>query len=139
MRKILFAIIFVCLSKTSDAQSFNWGFKGGINISKMTTEQSTPGNYIERVNYYPKTGGNFGILTRLESKKFYFQPEIQFSAKNASNYIRSTIGGDASGESTIKFKLESLQVPILIGFKLINLPCGSVNIFTGPAINFTSN
>jgi hypothetical protein len=100
---------------------FTLGPKIGINMSKLSTN-------IEDVTEDMKTGFQFGAFVRF-GKKLYVQPEVLFSTKGGtlSNY-----GEDA----TVKVNLNTLEIPLEVGFKLLNLNVVSLNIMGGPSASF---
>jgi len=75
-----------------------------------------------------KSGYNLGAFARLGTK-IYLQPELLYCVRNS----QST---DGTGTATQSVKLKTIQVPILLGFKLIDLKLASIRAFTGPAMSF---
>ena len=108
---------------------FTIGLKGGINSSKITTDNySGQGVTFNDFRSDAKSGFNVGAFARLGTK-IYLQPELLYCVRNS----QST---DATGIATQSVKLKTIQVPILLGFKLIDLKLASIRAFTGPAMSF---
>ena len=100
---------------------FTLGPKIGVNMSKLSTN-------IEDVTEDMKTGFQFGAFARF-GKKLYVQPEVLFSTKGGtlSNY---------SEDATVKVNLNTVEIPVEVGFKLLNLKVVSLNIMGGPSASF---
>ncbi len=105
---------------------FTLGIKGGINSSKITTDNySGTGVTFNDFKSDAKSGYNLGAFARFGTK-VYLQPELLYSVKkNQSN----------SGALNQKIDLKTIQVPVLLGFKLIDLKLASIRAFTGPAMS----
>lgn len=110
---------------------FTLGIKGGINSTKITTDNYS--SSVGELNYSnfksdSKSGYNLGAFARFGTK-VYLQPELLYCVKNS----QSTDGTGAANQSV---KLKTIQVPILLGFKLIDLKLASIRAFTGPAMSY---
>ena len=100
---------------------FTLGPKIGVNMSKLSTN-------IEDVTEDMKTGFQFGAFVRF-GKKLYLQPEVLFSTKGG------TLKADGSDLET-KINLNTIEIPVEVGFKLLNLKVVSLNIMGGPSASF---
>jgi len=130
MRKTIltFTLMAVVLSSFAIGP-FTIGLKGGINSSKITTDNySGQGVTFNDFKSDAKSGFNLGAFARLGTK-IYLQPELLYCVRNS----QST---DATGTASQSVKLKTIQVPILLGFKLIDLKLASIRAFTGPAMSF---
>ena len=121
MKKTLMTILLVVLAATTFAVTFDLGVKVGYNSSKLTTNTST-------FSADPEGGYNFGAFGRFGGK-FYFQPEFLYVVNN---------GGFTVGATTDAIKMKSIQVPLLLGFKLLDLKVAKLHAFTGPAVAFAT-
>ena len=129
MRKTIltFTLMAVVLSSFAIGP-FTIGLKGGINSSKITTDNySGQGVTFNDFKSDAKSGFNLGAFARLGTK-IYLQPELLYCVRNS----QST---DATGTASQSVKLKTIQVPILLGFKLIDLKLASIRAFTGPAMS----
>lgn len=119
--------------------TFDLGIKAGINSSKVTTDNPSISGY----NYSDfkndsKAGFNVGAFARLGGKKVYLQPELLFGTRNSETTFNvSTTGAVTPGGQ--KIKLKTIQVPVLLGFKLLDLKLASIRAFTGPAMSIVMN
>ena len=105
---------------------FAIGIKGGINSSKITTDNYSSGNYnYKDFKSDAKAGYNIGVFARLGTK-VYLQPELLYCVRKAES---------TSGTANQKIDLKTIQIPVLLGFKLIDLKLASIRAFTGPAMS----
>ena len=122
MKKTVITLAFLTLSIVSFAVTFDLGIKGGYNTSKLTSDFNS---------FKPDAQGgfNFGAFGRFGGNHIYLQPELLYVVKN---------GGFNISNITYAVKTKSVQVPVLLGMKLLNLKVASIRAFTGPAISFVS-
>lgn len=122
MKKTLMTFALLALTMVTFASTFDLGIKAGWNTSKLTSDMST---------FTPsaKGGYNFGAFGRFGGSKFYLQPEFLYVVQN---------GGFSVGSTTDAIKMKSIQVPVLLGLKVLDLKLASIRAFTGPAISFPS-
>lgn len=106
---------------------FTIGLKGSINSTKITTDNYSMGDFnYSNFKSDAKLGINLGAFARLGTK-IYLQPELLYCVRN---------GQSTDGSAKQSVKLKTIQVPILLGFKLIDLKLASIRAFTGPAMSF---
>jgi len=106
---------------------FAIGIKGGINSTKITTDNYSEATYnFADFKSDAKSGYNLGVFARLGTK-VYLQPELLYCVKK---------GQSTSGTANQQVDLKTIQVPILLGIKLIDLKLASIRAFTGPAMSF---
>lgn len=131
MKKSILTVTMLTLVITAFAQvpfTFDLGLKVGINSTKITTDNLTFNGY----NYNDfksdaKSGFNMGVFARIGGKRVYLQPELLYCKRN---------GQSTSGSVNQDINLKTIQVPVLVGFKLLDLKLASVRAFTGPAMSF---
>ncbi len=122
MKKTLMTLSLLTLAMVTFAATFDLGIKAGYNTSKISTDLST-------IKADSKGGYNFGAFGRFGGKNFYLQPEFLYVVRNE---------GFSVGSAYDAIKMKSLQVPVLLGYKLIDLKVVSIRAFTGPAISFST-
>ena len=131
MKKSIILIAFLAIGLPTFAQlpfTFDLGVKAGINSTRINTDNATF-NSITYANFASdaKSGFNVGAFARLGGKNLYIQPELLYCQRN----------GQSSTELvTQTIALKTIQVPVLLGIKLINLKVASVRAFTGPAMSY---
>ncbi len=122
MKKLFITVSFLVLSLVTFAATFDLGVKLGYNTTKLTADLSA-------FSADSKGGYNFGAFGRFGGDKFYLQPELLYVVKN---------GGFKVGTAYDAIKTKTIQVPLLLGYKLIDLKVASIRAFTGPAVSFGS-
>jgi len=128
MRKTIltFALMTAVLS-TFAIGPFTIGLKGSINSTKITTDNYSVGDFnYSNFKSDAKSGYNLGAFARLGTK-IYLQPELLYCVRNSQS---------TDGTANQSVKLKTIQVPILLGIKLIDLKLASIRAFTGPAMSF---
>ena len=143
MKKILLFATLTLLPALTFAQSgFQFGIKGGVNLSKLTfgefAKTGTNANGSPNVSidgqtfrdnlkdsFNSKTGTSFGIYARF-GRNLFIQPELLYSTRSGSlDIIRN-----GQTESTT-VKTTSFDVPVLLGIK-----GGPIRIVAGPVASF---
>ncbi|MFA4869484.1 MAG: porin family protein [Pedobacter sp.] len=122
MRKIILSAFFVALSFSAFSQvlpSFQFGLKGGLNLSKLSTENTFSSD--NRAGYYA------GLWTRIGAAGIHLQPELYLSGKN------TTLKANTGEENKVTFT--SLDVPVLVGTKIGAAGVG-IRLNTGPVVSF---
>lgn len=111
--------------------TLNFGVKGGISTSKITADNPAISGYtFSNLKSDAKAGYNIGVFARL-GKKVYVQPEVLYCNKNGE----VTFTSSTATSQTIRLK--TIQIPVLIGYKLVDLKFISVCAFTGPAMSMS--
>ena len=131
MKKLFISIIIISFSSGVFAQMpITFGPKVGMNISKLTTQIKNV-TQLENSNIY---GVNAGLFLRISIKKFYIQPEVYFSMKGGKmNYIDSLIQRNKS------IKLNTVDIPLLIGLKAFDAKIFNLRIMAGPVLSIPLN
>ncbi len=119
MKNLIVLSLSMLLSVSIGArEKFNLGVKGGANFSEISWNA---GDYSSE----SVTKAQFGAFARFCFGRIYVQPEINFSSK----------GGEFDPDVLPKlasFDYNTMDVPVLIGFKLINGGQYNIRAFAGP-------
>ncbi len=134
MKKITLVLVTVFLfSCNIFAQlPLSLGVKIGFNSSKMPTEFTN----ISDVKDQAKTGFLTGAFLRVNLPVIYLQPEVYFT-KKGGNFQSSTLyPNQVYTQQTV---LNTIDVPVLVGVKLINLKVVNFRLMAGPVASFVSS
>jgi len=129
MKKMLIVLTLVSAGllfpgKSTGQNLVSLGVKVGYNASKLSTD-------LDLVKSSFKSGFQFGAYVRI-GKKLYVQPELYYTTQggvftsNTQNWKQNV-------------KIGSLDVPVLIGYKLINTDLLNLRILAGPVASFVVN
>jgi hypothetical protein len=121
MKKVLLLSALVFLTSVTFAQ-FTIGPKIGFTIGKLNTN-------FEEAKEEAKPGFQFGAFARF-GKKLYVQPELMFVSKGG------TIQTDLNKSSV---KLNTMQIPVMVGYRLLNFKVVNLRVMGGPALSFIVN
>jgi hypothetical protein len=130
MKKIIliFAILFFSAGVTFG--QFNFGLKVGYNASKLHTS-------LDSIKSSFNSGFHFGAFFRFGiGKKVYIQPEAYYTMQGGifQNNVSNTVNNWKQ-----KVTVGTLDIPVLVGFKLINLKIINWRIMAGPMVSFVVN
>jgi len=127
MKKLIILSTFILVAFAGRSQEFfNAGLKAGLNTSKISTHVA---------DYTPQTINKYsvGAFARLSLGPIYIQPEAYYNSKGGE-YI------DKVNISTINsFDLKTIDVPALIGFKIIDQKAFNLRIMAGPVFSFVTD
>lgn len=135
MKKTLMILSLLALVMVTFGQTFDLGVKASYNTTKFKLSASAIGNEFKN-----GSGVNFGVFARLGGKTVYLQPELLYSSKTATytSTVKNTLG-NVTGTTTSDVKMQTIQIPILLGIKVLDLKIASLRAFTGPAASFVTN
>ncbi|MFW5756756.1 MAG: outer membrane beta-barrel protein [Tangfeifania sp.] len=122
-RKLFITFFLVAFSTAIIAQpTFDLGLKAGLNNSKVTFDRD--GYTSESIVKY-----HIGAFGRLGFNRIFVQPEAYYSAK----------GGEMDGSAldiATRFDYSTLDVPMLLGIKIIDGDRANFRIMGGPVFGF---
>jgi hypothetical protein len=126
MKKLTIIILLAAFTLTGNAQEiFNLGLKTGINTSKISSHRSDyDAQYIN--NYM------FGAFARFNFGPIYLQPEAYFNSKGGE------INSDNTTTAVNSFNLNTIDVPALVGLKIINQEPLNLRVMAGPVFSFAT-
>lgn len=126
MKKLTIIILLAVFSLTGNAQEIlNFGLKTGINTSKISSHRS---------DYDAQTINNylFGAFARINFGPLYIQPEAYFNSKGGE------INSDNATSTVNSFNLNTIDVPALVGLKIINQETLNLRVMAGPVFSFAT-
>jgi opacity protein-like surface antigen len=130
MKRTVTMLCILLLSLQLPAQEWNFGIKGGVNISSFT------GSDADDLGMESRTGFHAGGLIEGKfSETFGAQLEILYNSTGAKweGLIEDEFGNEFQGELT--FKLDYISAPILVKYFLLQ----NMSLETGPQISFEIN
>lgn len=134
MKNLVCTILILTLTTTFlHAQKIDFGAKAGINYNfagDLSEVISETGNNFENLiaGADNKAGFHVGLWSKINLIGLYVRPEVNYTVLNNSY-------NNASENINTDFKTKKVDVPILIGAKLL----GPLHIFGGPALQYISN
>lgn len=126
MKKIILLFAITFLASTAFSQ-ISFGPKIGYNTSKLSTDQSNIKSDLQ-------SSFQFGLFLRLGTK-IYVQPEINWVTEGG--VFKSEIGFSNPFESDVK--LHTIQIPFLVGAKVIDLKLLNLRVFAGPTASVVTD
>ena len=137
MKNFFLSMCLLALTVATFAQPFTIGIKGGINSQKITTDsyKGITGYTWEDFKSETKSGFILGVFARI-GDKIYLQPELLYTIQKGASDVTliTTTGNLPPGTYNQTFDVKSIQVPMLLGIKLIDLKAASIRAFTGPSL-----
>ena len=128
MKKITLIIAAFLISGSMFGQ-FHFGPQIGYSASNLTLNTDTISNSM-------KNNLLLGVFVRV-GKKIYLQPEVNWMTQGSVFKYPSIADGIVPLEQNIK--LNTIQVPVNLGWRIINLEIVNVRLFVGVAANFLMN
>ncbi len=130
MRKLVLTVLTLTLTSTLlFAQKIDFGLKGGLNYNfggDLSELLSSTGETAEDIitGADNKAGFHLGLYSKIHFLGMYLRPELIYTELNNSYY--------SEGNVSTNFKTKKLDIPILLGTKLI----GPLHIYAGPSIQY---
>ena len=128
MKKILILLFILFLSVEVTYGQFALGLKVGYNASKLSSE-------LDSIKSSINSGFHAGVFVRF-GKRVYLQPEAYytFSGGTFENNVSGTVNNWKQ-----KVTVGTLDIPVLVGFKIIKSKLLTWRIFVGPEVSFLVN
>lgn len=128
MKNYLLTIGLLLVSAVAAAQ-LDFGPKGAITMSSLTTDFS-------EIKEAAKTSWQLGAFVRV-GDKWHLQPEVYFTPKVGQIEYRYNAPPN-SGNVTQDITFNNIDIPVLIGYKLIDPPAINVRLQAGPVASFVT-
>jgi len=135
MKKIfsISLILFIPLCLMAQGP-ISFGPKIGWNSNKLSTDYS---QYVEDM----RDGVQGGLFFSIYMDKFYIQPEAYLSLRRG--VLDANIGDPTNGVDAISVNqsvtLTTIDIPMLLGFKLIDLKLVRFRMWGGPVASYVLN
>lgn len=143
MKKVLFTAVLLLSFSFSQAQ-FHLGIMAGYNSSLTLNNigDVTTGKYtLSNVGNEIWNDFHAGLFARIPlGKVVYLQPEVLYSIQKKN--FQLTLPDVLSGGSTVTLdrfaNISTVDVPILVGAKLLDLKIVNLRAFAGPMLRFNA-
>ncbi|MBP8944694.1 MAG: PorT family protein [Paludibacteraceae bacterium] len=140
MKKFVYSAIFLLCGIFAYGQ-IDFGFKLGYNSSVGLNDLNsiTKGKYtLDSAKIDAKNNFMVGAFSRINFGKIYLQPELLYvgGKKNYSETVIVSEGNTASYDK--KVTMSMIDIPVLLGYKLLDLKLANVRVFVGPKFRFNA-
>lgn len=127
MKKFILIAAILIVSSVAFAQipGFTLGPKIGASFSKFTTDH-------DQIKEEMKSTFYFGAFARL-GKKVYLQPELLIMSRNG------LLKQENITESSNSLKIRTIDLPLLLGVKVVDLKAANVRVMAGPVASLIIN
>jgi hypothetical protein len=137
MKKILTLSLLLFTGQLLIAQIFSVGVLGGYEAASSYNQfkdMNLANNVVDQLKSGFANGYQLGGWMRFGAKSLYLQPELLFNFKNSTQtvYINNSTPLQSS------FKSRTFEVPVLLGYKVIDLKVMNLHVTTGPRFIFNS-
>jgi hypothetical protein len=128
MKKVILILAISLFSAGMSFGQFSFGLKIGYNASKLHTS-------LDSIKSSFNSGFHFGAFVRF-GKKVYLQPEFYYTLQGGvfENNVTNTYNNWKQNVT-----VGTLDIPVLVGFKLINVKVVNWRIMAGPMVSFVVN
>lgn len=140
MKKV-FLVTAALLTAALTFAQLNFGFKAGYNssLSLSSIEDVKSGNYT-LTNVKDEMGNGFhaGAFARIGFEKLYIQPELLYamSKNDYSITLQDAMNKDVTFDKFVT--VSTVEIPILIGYKILDLKTVNLRAFAGPKIRLNA-
>jgi hypothetical protein len=128
MKKLVFFFVLALFATELTYGQFALGVKLGYNANKLSTD-------LDSIKSDFNSGFHIGVWSHF-GKRLYVAPELQYTMSGA---VFSSEGNLVTNDWKQKIKIGSLDVPVLVGFKIIHSDFITWRIELGPEASFVVN
>ncbi len=125
MKKFVLVMVFALSVSAFSYGQFALGVKIGYNANKLSTN-------LDTVKSQFNSGFHVGVWTRF-GKRFYVAPELQYTMSGA---VFTNEGNLSTNNWKQKIKIGSVDIPVILGFKIIHSDFITWRIELGPQASF---
>jgi hypothetical protein len=128
MKKIILILVIALFAADLSYGQFALGIKIGYNANKLSTN-------VDSIKSSFNSGFHIGIFSRF-GKRLYVAPELQYTMSGA---VFSNEGNLTTKGWSEKITIGTLDIPVMIGFKIIHSDFITWRIELGPQASFVVN
>lgn len=136
MKKILLTTLITafCFTVFAQVSPINIGVHGGFINTKIDTKSL--GNNVANLEESSKGGFMIGAFARINLGKLYLEPALNYTEKKTE--VEFSIPTEPQiGTVSKELKYATVDIPILLGYKIVKLPMFKVRVFAGPVASFS--
>ncbi|MEI3155695.1 MAG: porin family protein [Odoribacter sp.] len=128
--KKLFLVLFVCLCglATKAEMPINIGIHGGVSNNRIKFEDLRSVRGSES-----NIGYMVGAFMRINFGKLYLEPSLNYSHKTST--AKGIVTNAGSSRENFDLKMNTFDIPVMVGFKLLDLSVVKLRAFAGPQIS----
>jgi hypothetical protein len=133
--KRFFYLFFVLMFSSIVHAQFELGIKAGYNSSLGFNNLSMIGDKTYTIdNVKSEMWNNFhaGAFARIFIDKFYLQPEVLYSIQRKNYDLLDVVLDGTATDVESYMEINTVQVPLYLGYKLLDLRIARLRMFTGP-------
>ncbi len=119
--------VFLLINIINGQTPISAGIKIGFNSSKMITEIAN----VNEIQDASKNGLLAGVFVRINLSKFYLQPEVYYAKKGGSFQYTNSLNAIFTQQNDFN----TIDIPVLVGLKLIDLKVVNLRIMAGPMVS----
>ncbi len=127
MKRFTFVMILLLSAGFAFGQ-ISLGPKVGFNTSKLTED-------VEGIKSDLKNSFNFGVFLRV-GNKIYLQPEVNWMTRGG---VFKTPDQSSLSPVNQEIDLKTIEIPVLVGWRIINLGIANIRVMAGPSGSFVVN
>ncbi len=139
-KNIVILLVSLFVGSALNAQGIDFGAKAGYLYSDMNVKEVKD---FKSIKSKAKGGYLLGVFGKISGKTFFFQPEIQYRARTNNFELSKAVvtneflkpfleelSDKVSQEIEVSYK--TLDIPLQVGVKALNLPLVKICIHGGP-------
>lgn len=139
MKRIFLSIVLFMMVTFAFAQ-FDLGLKAGYNSSLNLGNLSSISEYgLDDVKSEMLNNFQAGVFARVFIKKFYIQPEVLYSMQKKEFEVTDYVFGGQTLSLTSLVNIGRVEVPLYLGYQLLDLKIAKLRVFTGPKFIMNAN
>jgi hypothetical protein len=128
MKKVFLLLAVAFFATTATFGQFALGVKIGYNANKLSTD-------LDNIKSQFNSGFHVGVWTHI-GKRFYVAPELLYSMSGA---VFTEEGNVSTDNWKQKITIGSVDIPVMLGFKIIHSDMITWRIELGPEVSFVVN
>ncbi|MGQ1909823.1 porin family protein [Marinifilum sp. RC60d5] len=126
MKKFILSVA-ICLFSTAMFAQLSSPISLGLHAGLVSTKMDSKIPGATTIKDKADNGMMLGAFLRVNLNKWYLQPELNYVSRK-SEVVYNGESGDV--------KTKSMDIPILLGYKLVKLPAFKLRAFAGPVASF---